>query len=111
MIHVVVMKRLIGLPLLIHIDFYGGVGVLKIEESGPEVLKIEESESELLCTDSTALLQCVITTYQTTMCHNHISNCSVITTSRTTVCHNLEDHDLYQTPYFNTLFQPFNRTN
>jgi hypothetical protein len=46
MIHVVVMKCLIGLPL----RFYEGVGVgvLKIEESEPE--------SELLCTDSTALL-------------------------------------------------------
>jgi hypothetical protein len=48
MIHVVVMKCLIGLPLLIHIELYEGVGV--------GVLKIEESESELLCIDSTALL-------------------------------------------------------
>jgi hypothetical protein len=39
MIHVVVMKCLIGLPLLIHIELlYEGVGV--------GVLKIEESESE-----------------------------------------------------------------
>jgi hypothetical protein len=56
MIHVVVVKCLIGLPSLMRIEllYEGvGVGVLKIEES--EVSKIEESESELLCTDSTAL--------------------------------------------------------
>jgi hypothetical protein len=47
MIHVVVMKCLTGLPLIIHMRFYEGVGV--------GVLKIEESESEVLCTDSTAL--------------------------------------------------------
>jgi hypothetical protein len=47
MIHVVVMKCLIGLPLLMH--FYEGVkigvGLLKIQEleSESEVLKIEES--------------------------------------------------------------------
>jgi hypothetical protein len=40
MIHVVVMKCLIGLPLLIHIELYEEVGVLV------GVLKIEESESE-----------------------------------------------------------------
>jgi hypothetical protein len=48
MIHVVVMKRLIGLPLLIHIEL-----LWRSRES--EVLKIEESKSEFLCTDSTAL--------------------------------------------------------
>jgi hypothetical protein len=49
MIHVVVTKRLTGLPLLIYIErFYEGVGV--------GVLKIEESDSELLCTDCTALV-------------------------------------------------------
>jgi hypothetical protein len=48
MIHVVAMKCLIGLPLLMHIGLFEGVGV--------GVLKIEESESELLCTDSTALV-------------------------------------------------------
>jgi hypothetical protein len=47
MIHVVVMKRLTGLPLLIYAEHYGAVGV--------GVLKIEESESEVLCTDCTAL--------------------------------------------------------
>jgi hypothetical protein len=41
------MKCLTGLPLLIHIELYEGVGV--------GVLKIEESASELLCTDFTAL--------------------------------------------------------
>jgi hypothetical protein len=62
MIHVVAMKCLIFLPLLMHIEFYEGVGVgvgfgvLKIKESESEVLKIGESESELLCTDSTALV-------------------------------------------------------
>jgi hypothetical protein len=51
MIHVVVMKCLIGLTLLINnsyiLRFYEGVGV--------GVLKIEESKSEVFCTDSTAL--------------------------------------------------------
>jgi hypothetical protein len=48
------------------LSFYEGVGVvvevLKIEDSESEVLKIEESESEseLFCTDSTALLCCVV---------------------------------------------------
>jgi hypothetical protein len=56
MIHVVVMKCLIGLPLLIHIELYERVGVLKIE-SESKVLKMEESESELLFTDSTALVE------------------------------------------------------
>jgi hypothetical protein len=37
------------------LNFYEGVGVLKLENSESEVLKIEESESELWCTDSTAL--------------------------------------------------------
>jgi hypothetical protein len=56
MIHVVVMKRLIGLPLLMHIELLWrsrsqsfknrGVGVLKIEKSESKFLKIEESESE-----------------------------------------------------------------
>jgi hypothetical protein len=48
MIHVVVMKCFIGLPLLVYMSFYEGVGV--------GVLKIKESESEVLCTDSTALI-------------------------------------------------------
>jgi hypothetical protein len=50
MIHVVAMKCLmitstilVALPILIHIEFYEGVGDLKIEES------------KVLCTDSTAL--------------------------------------------------------
>jgi hypothetical protein len=36
MIHVLAMKCLIGLPLLMHIEFYEGVrvGVLQIEGSG-----------------------------------------------------------------------------
>jgi hypothetical protein len=46
MIHVVLIKRPVGVPLLIHMSFYEGVGVLKISES----------ESEFLCTDSTALI-------------------------------------------------------
>jgi hypothetical protein len=46
MIHVVVMKCLIGLLLLMHIE------LLWKSRS----LKIEESESEVLCTDCTALL-------------------------------------------------------
>jgi hypothetical protein len=53
MIHVVAMKCLIGLPLLIHIELFEGVGVLKIEES----------ELELLCTDSTALIAYVVHLY------------------------------------------------
>jgi hypothetical protein len=50
MIHVVVMKCLVGLPLLIHIEVYEGVGVevLKLEESESVVFKIEESQSEVL---------------------------------------------------------------
>jgi hypothetical protein len=47
MIHMVAMKCLIGLPLLLRIEFYEGVGVGD--------LKIEESESEVLCANSTAL--------------------------------------------------------
>jgi hypothetical protein len=50
MIHVVVMKRLIGLPLLIHIELlWSRSRILKIDESEleSEVLKIEESESDL----------------------------------------------------------------
>jgi hypothetical protein len=43
MIHVVVMKCLIGLPLLMHIELYGGVGSFKNRGVGVE----------LLCTDST----------------------------------------------------------
>jgi hypothetical protein len=50
MIHVVVTKRLIGLPLLIHID------LLWRSRGWNRNLKIEESESELLSTDSTALV-------------------------------------------------------
>jgi hypothetical protein len=44
------MKCLIGLPLLIHTEFYEGVRV----GVGVRVLKIEELESEVLCTVSTA---------------------------------------------------------
>jgi hypothetical protein len=53
MIHVVVMKCLIGLSLLIHMRFYEEVGarVLKIEESPSE----SELKSEVLRSDSTAL--------------------------------------------------------
>jgi hypothetical protein len=45
MIHVVAMKCLTVSPLLIRIEIYEGVGVLKIEES----------ESGRLCTDCTAV--------------------------------------------------------
>jgi hypothetical protein len=55
MVHVVLMKCLIGLPLLLAFMKDPDLEVLKIEESESEVLKIVESESELLCTDSTAL--------------------------------------------------------
>jgi hypothetical protein len=46
MMHVVVTKRLIGLPLLIHIELLGGSRSFKNRGVGVGVLKIEESESE-----------------------------------------------------------------
>jgi hypothetical protein len=42
------------------LNFFEGVGVLKIEESESEVLKIEESELKLLCTDFTALVVTIL---------------------------------------------------
>jgi hypothetical protein len=58
MIHVVVVNLLLGLPLLMHIELYEGVGVLKIKES----------ELELLCTDSTALILSPTETSHTKFC-------------------------------------------
>jgi hypothetical protein len=46
MIHVAVMKCLTGLPLLMHIEIYEGVGVGSFKNQGVGVLKIEDSESE-----------------------------------------------------------------
>jgi hypothetical protein len=58
MIHVVVMKRLIGLPLLIHIELLlrSRSRSRSFKSRGVGVLKIEESESERLCTACTALV-------------------------------------------------------
>jgi hypothetical protein len=57
MIHVVVTKRLICLPLLIHIELLRRSRSRSFKNRGVRVgvLKIEESESELLCSDCTAL--------------------------------------------------------
>jgi hypothetical protein len=46
MIHVVVMKCLVGLPLLIHIELLWRSRSFKSRGVGVGVLKIEESESE-----------------------------------------------------------------
>jgi hypothetical protein len=54
-IHVVVMKCLLGLPLLMGIELLWRSRSRGFKNWGVGVLKIEESESELLCTDSTAL--------------------------------------------------------
>jgi hypothetical protein len=57
MIHVVVMKCLIGLPLLMHIELLWKSRSRSFKNRGVGVggLKIEGSESEVLCTDCTAL--------------------------------------------------------
>jgi hypothetical protein len=63
MIHVVVMKCLIDVPLLIHIELHN-------EGFGVGVLKIEVSESELLCTDCTALDIAVTRSHESRSCEN-----------------------------------------